>query len=236
MYVIDFHSHVLPGIDDGSRSEDMSRRMLRISARQGVEVMAATPHFYGDRDTIEKFLKRRESAWEKALPLAEEAGIELLAGAEVAYFDNMSQAAGIEELTLAGTEILLVEMPFRAWSRREIQELDRLLREGYRLVLAHLERYLGFQNDKGILEAIYERPILVQLNAESLFGFWNGQKALKLFKEGRAHLLGSDCHNLTSRPPDLAEGRAVIEKKMGAGKLAEIDELGRRLLGKVNLS
>ncbi|MBQ7145868.1 MAG: capsular polysaccharide biosynthesis protein [Lachnospiraceae bacterium] len=232
--MIDFHSHVLPGIDDGSRNPEMSRMMFYEAARQGVEVMAATPHFYGDRDTIDRFLKRRESAWEKALPLAEEAGIELVAGAEVAYFDNMSQAGGIEALTLADTEILLVEMPFRAWSRREIQELDRLLHEGFRLMLAHLERYLGFQKDKGILEAIYERPIFVQLNAESLLGFWNGQKALKLFKEGRAHLLGSDCHNLTSRPPNLAEGRAVIEKKLGRGKLAEIDKLGERLLEQVS--
>lgn len=232
--MIDFHSHVLPGIDDGSRNPEMSRMMFYEAARQGVEVMVATPHFYGDRDTIDRFLKRRESAWEKALPLAEEAGIELVAGAEVAYFDNMSQAEGIEALTLADTEILLVEMPFRAWSRREIQELDRLLHEGFRLMLAHLERYLGFQKDKGILEAIYERPIFVQLNAESLLGFWNGQKALKLFKEGRAHLLGSDCHNLTSRPPNLAEGRAVIEKKLGRGKLAEIDKLGERLLEQVS--
>ena len=68
-------------------------------------------------------MKRRQEALEKALPLAEEAGIALLAGAEVAYFDNMSQAEGIETLTLADTEVLLVEMPFRAWSRREIQEL-----------------------------------------------------------------------------------------------------------------
>ena len=230
MRVIDFHSHVLPGIDDGSKDREMTGHMLRKAARQGVQVVAATPHFYGDRDTIERFLKRREAALEKALPLAEEVGIELLAGAEVAYFDNMSQAEGIEDLTLGASGILLVEMPFRAWSRREIQELDRLLLEGYQLMLAHLERYLGFQKDKGILEAIYERPILVQLNAESLLGFWNGQKAVKLFKEGRAHLLGSDCHNLTSRPPNLAEGRAVIEKKMGAGRLAEIDALGERLL------
>ena len=236
MPMIDFHSHILPGIDDGSRDLAMTGHMLRKVVRQRVAVMAATPHFYGDKDTIERFLKRRQEALEKTLPLAEEAGIQLLAGAEVAYFDNMSQAAGIEKLTLAGTEILLVEMPFRAWSRREIQELDRLLHEGYQLMLAHLERYLGFQKDKGILEAIYERPIFVQLNAESLLGFWNGQKALKLFKEGRAHLLGSDCHNLTSRPPNLAEGRAVIEKKLGRAKLAQIDELGRSLLGKVNLS
>ena len=149
--MIDFHSHVLPGIDDGSRNPEMSRMMFYEAARQGVEVMAATPHFYGDRDTIDRFLKRRESAWEKALPLAEEAGIELVAGAEVAYFDNMSQAGGIEALTLADTEILLVEMPFRAWSRREIQELDRLLHEGFRLMLAQLERYLGFHKDKVIL-------------------------------------------------------------------------------------
>ena len=230
MQVIDFHSHVLPGIDDGSRSPDMSRRMLEEAVRQGVNVMVATPHFYGDSDRIERFQKRREAAGEMVLPMARELGIEVVLGAEVAYFDNMSQAEGLDRLTLGDSRIMLVEMPFRQWSRREIQELERLLHDGYQLILAHLERYLGFQKDKSILESIWKQPILIQLNAESLLGFWNGQKAVKLFKEGRAHLLGSDCHNLTSRPPNLAEGRAVIEKKLGRGKLVQIDRLGEKLL------
>ena len=208
----------------------MSRRMLEEAVRQGVNVMVATPHFYGDSDRIERFQKRREAAGEMVLPMARELGIEVVLGAEVAYFDNMSQAEGLDRLTLGDSRIMLVEMPFRQWSRREIQELERLLHDGYQLILAHLERYLGFQKDKSILESIWKQPILIQLNAESLLGFWNGQKAVKLFKEGRAHLLGSDCHNLTSRPPNLAEGRAVIEKKLGRGKLVQIDRLGEKLL------
>ena len=233
MGIIDFHSHVLPGIDDGSRSENMSRQMLEESARQGVEVMVATPHFYGDRDTINHFLRKRSEALEKVLPSAEELGIQLIAGAEVAYFDNMSQAEGIDRLTMGGSRIMLIEMPFRQWTRRDLQELERLLNNGYQLILAHVERYLSFQSDKSVLEAIWGKPILIQLNAESLPGFWNGQKSIKLFKDGKAHLLGSDCHNLSSRPPNLAVGRAVIGKKIGQHKLTQIDRLGERLLEEI---
>ena len=127
MRIIDFHSHILPGMDDGSQNADMTGLMLARSAKQGVRVMAATPHFYGDRDSIDHFLKKRQKAWESAIPLAEDLGMALIAGAEVAYFDNMSQAKGIERLTLGDSRVLLLEMPFRAWGSRDIQELERLL-------------------------------------------------------------------------------------------------------------
>lgn len=230
MSVIDFHSHILPDIDDGSKDTAMSGQMLRMAGEQGVRVMVATPHFYGDRDTVKKFLLRRSRALEAVLPLADEAGVTMLAGAEVAFFDYMSQAEELGLLAIEKTGVLLIEMPFRAWGKREIQELDRLMGRGYRLILAHLERYLGFQKDKGIMEAVWERPLFIQINAESLLGFWNRKTSLKLLKENRAHLLGSDCHNLSSRPPNLQLGRAVIEKKLGAEKLAQIDKQGEEIL------
>lgn len=230
MSVIDFHSHILPGIDDGSKDAAMSGQMLRMAGEQGVRVMVATPHFYGDRDTVKRFLLRRNRALDAVLPLAHEAGVTLLAGAEVAFFDYMSQAEELELLTIDKTDLLLIEMPFRAWGKREIQELDRLTDRGCRLILAHLERYLGFQKDKGVMEAIWERPLFIQINAESLTGFWNGRTSLKLLKENRAHLLGSDCHNISSRPPNMHLGRAIIEKKLGAEKLAQIDRQGEEIL------
>ena len=62
--VIDFHSHILPGIDDGSKNTDMSLAMLREMTAQGVDVCVATPHFYGWRRSVESFLERRTAAWE----------------------------------------------------------------------------------------------------------------------------------------------------------------------------
>ena len=231
MAVIDFHSHILPGIDDGCRDPEMTRAMLTEAARQGVEIMAATPHFYGDSDRVAKFLKRRGDAMEIARPLAAEAGIKLLAGAEVAFFDGMSRAEELALLTLGRTRLLLVEMPFRQWSERDVTEVRHLLGNGFIIMLAHLERYLGFQKEKGPLRELLELPVEIQFNAECLLDFWGRREPLRLLKSGRARFLGSDCHNSSSRPMNLGEGRAVVEKKLGGETLRQIDAAGAALLG-----
>ena len=87
--IIDFHSHILPGIDDGSKNLEQSLEMMRRSARQGVDTMVATPHFYAHHDDPERFLKRRAEA-ERSLreAMAAESGLpELAIGAEVYYFN-----------------------------------------------------------------------------------------------------------------------------------------------------
>ncbi|MBQ5951084.1 MAG: capsular polysaccharide biosynthesis protein [Lachnospiraceae bacterium] len=231
MSMIDFHSHILPGIDDGSRDAAMTRAMLEMSAAQGVTHMVATPHFYADLDTVDRFLARRERAIETAVPLAQEAGVDLFVGAEAAFFDGMSAAEEIEKLKIEGTDLLLLEMPFRAWSARDVRELERLLNGGYELILAHMERFPEFQRDKGILEAVLDLPLLVQINAEALLSWGPRHQVLKWFKAGKAHLLGSDCHNTDRRPPDLAEGRAVLLKKLGEDFLAGMDDFAEEILG-----
>lgn len=231
MSVIDFHSHILPGIDDGSRDAAMTRAMLEMSAAQGVTHMVATPHFYADSDTVERFLARRERAIEAAVPLAQEAGVDLFVGAEAAFFDGMSASEEIENLKIEGTDLLLLEMPFRAWSARDVRELERLINNGFEVILAHMERFPQFQRDKGITDAVLDLPLLVQINAEALLSWGSRHLPLKWFKEGRAHLLGSDCHNTDRRSPDLAEGRAVLAKKLGEDFLAGMDDFAEEILG-----
>lgn len=232
MGAVDFHSHFLPGIDDGSKNTDMTRDMLAASAAQGIDLMCATPHFYADSMRLSSFLERRQRSFEKAAPIAENLGIEIALGAEVAFFPGMADAEGIERLCFEGTPTMLVEMPFRAWTEKDLRELEKLRRNGIRPVMAHLERFFGFQKDKSIMETLFEMPVYVQLNAECLLRFSDRLKFLKLYKTGNAQLLGSDCHNVTSRPQNLAEGRAQIEKKLGPAFLDDMDALARRLAGK----
>lgn len=89
--MIDFHSHILPGIDDGSRDIEMSLRMLESSLRQGVTAIALTPHFYADNDTPERFLKRRDESF-RELQRVSGSRPRLLKGAEVYYFPGFSTA------------------------------------------------------------------------------------------------------------------------------------------------
>lgn len=229
--VIDFHSHILPGIDDGSKNTDMSLAMLREMTAQGVDVCVATPHFYGWRRSVESFLERRTAAWEHLSRRLEDGMPQILLGAEVAFFLELPELDDLDALCIQGTNILLLEMPFQQWTDAELDVVTRLcITRGYQVMLAHLERFLPLQKNRDILERILMLPVLVQLNAECLLPLFKRKPYLELLRRGEAHLLGSDCHNLESRPPELGAGRDIIERKLGESVLHRIDQLGSRLL------
>ena len=120
MGVIDFHSHILPGIDDGSRNVETSIGMLWMCKEHGVDTMIATPHFYADSNTVERFIDSRQKAYDKVM--AENMDIpQIIMGAEVAFFAGISRAEKTDALKVEGTDIMLLEMPFVTWSDSVVQ-------------------------------------------------------------------------------------------------------------------
>lgn len=230
MNIIDFHSHILPGIDDGSQNTETSVQMLESLAAQGVTVIIATPHFHADKMALKSFLKNRGAAYNVIQSAAAKRGIHLIPGAEVAFFTGIGDAGGLEQLTIAGTSLLLLEMPFRAWNGSDIREVEKLLNHGLMPIIAHIERFYPYQRNKRIMDALLSLPVLVQVNSEALFNRKTKHLSLELFRRGKAQLLGSDCHNMRSRPPNLAEGRRIIEKKIGRPYLEQMDRLGAEVL------
>jgi len=230
--VIDFHSHVLPKLDDGSRSVEMSLEMLRLARGMGVDIVLATSHYYGHRESKERFLERRAASW-RALSeaMSQESGLpKVLLGAEVAFSSHIVKHPELDELCIEGTRTLLLEMPFSSWTEYELDGVAALsLDHGYQVVLAHFERFLGMPGNEKMLERMMELPIRLQMNGERLLGFGGG-KWCRWFEDGRAGLLGSDCHNLTDRPPNLGPARARLARKAGAETLARVDALGAELL------
>lgn len=208
--MIDFHSHVLPGMDDGSKSVEESLAMLEVSAGQGISYMAATSHFYPMENSPERFLARRAAAVER-LRCAWKPGLpELLLGAEVYFFEGMSGVQELDALRLEGTELLMVEMPFSPWTERMVKELLAVHeRRGITVMLAHIERYFRYQ-PKGIWDDLRDRGILMQSNAEFFLSWRTKRKACRMLAEGKIHLLGSDSHNMSARPPRLGEALSVV--------------------------
>lgn len=206
----DFHSHILPGLDDGSRCVEESLDMLRVSAEQGIACVAATPHFYAEENEPEEFLKRRaaseerlRAAWQSGLP-------ELKLGAEVCFFEGISRCGGLDQLKLEGTQMLLLEMPFAHWGQRVLQEVQALqARPEMTVVLAHVERYLPWQ-DGETWERLLDWGVLNQCNAAFFLRWQTRHKALHMLRKGKIHLLGSDCHSMDTRPPRLGEALAVL--------------------------
>ena len=228
--MIDIHTHILPGMDDGSVSLEESLAMAKESARQGVRLLAATPHFYATQEDPNSFLRRREkslalleSAWQDSFPT-------LLVGAEVRYFDGISRVEKIAHLTLDHTRILLLEMPFTSWSRRMVEEVLELQRSrGLQVLLAHVERYLKDQ-DGQVWETFRQNGVWMQCNANFFLRWQTKRKAQALFKKGEIQMLGSDTHNMTTRPPNLAMARDALVKSLGQAAWRDFERRSYALL------
>ena len=211
--MMDFHSHILPEMDDGSRSPEMSRDMLEMMTEQKIDAVIATPHFYADNEAPEEFLRRRAEAVKRLGAILRPGMPRVLLGAEVAFFTGISRSPQIESLCVLGTKILLVEMPFDRWSEPVISELFMLRsRRGLIPVVAHIERYMEDQ-PRGIENRLTEQGILLQSNAAAFLERRSARHALRMFQRKQVLLLGSDAHNTTTRAPNLGEAVALLEEK-----------------------
>lgn len=228
--MIDLHTHVLPGMDDGSRSPEESARMLRALAAQGVTLAAATPHFYADENSPDRFLRRRKEAWERLQPVLEPGMPELTLGAEVYYFEGLCRNDELPLLCMEGTNTLLLEMPFEPWSRRMLGDLLEMADRGdMRVVLAHVERYMPFQS-RDVWDHVLQSMVLMQSNADFFLALRSRRRALHLLRDGQVQLLGSDCHGMEHRPPRIGSAAAYIRSHLGDGVLERIDTLAASLL------
>ena len=233
---IDFHSHILPGIDDGSGSTGETVGILEAESSQGVNLVCATPHFYAHRKSVDQFLERRNASYQH---VKERQGDRLTTlpdirlGAEVYYFSGMGRAKQLPELTLEGTDVILVEMPFEQWDAGVYRDVSEILtRQKLKVVLAHVERYVDLQKHKDIWDEIMELPLYIQLNAGSFLARGRSRRfCMKTVKERDNVILGSDCHNLRDRVPNMADAIKVIERKAGAGAVEMMQENACRLLG-----
>ena len=218
----DLHTHILPGMDDGSKNAEMSIRMLRAEWEQGIGAVALTSHFYPDTESPEHFLKRRAAAWDTlraaidALPPEERERLPRLAlGAEVAWVPRMSQWKRAEELCYTGTNLIMIELPFERWDSQLHRLLYDFMREtGLEPVIAHIDRYFKIQTAEALRE-LCALNLRTQVSASVFTRLATRSQALKYVRDGKAQLLISDCHDPVHRPPNLRPAMTVLEKKLG---------------------
>ena len=139
----------------------------------------------------------------------------------------------MEELKLLrfeNSKVLLIEMPMAKWSDYTVRELLEISSaRDFKLLIAHVERYMSYQSTS-VLEKLCGNGVLMQVNASFFNGFWQKRKALGLLHDGFIHAIGSDCHNITSRPPKIGNAFEVIQKKLGERYLTRLDDFGKSLL------
>ena len=224
--VVDFHSHILPGIDDGSASVEESIKLLQLEMEQGIKHVVATPHFYANYDSPQHFLRRRAAA-EQLLREATSAhaGLpEVTVGAEVYYFPGISESELLKQLTIGGKRCILIEMPHAPWSKAMYRDLEGIyVKQGLTPVIAHVDRYIAPFRTMGIPEQLADLPVIVQANADFFLDRPTSRMAMRMLRREQIQLLGSDCHNLKDRPPNLGSAIEKIRKKLGDEALERIE-------------
>lgn len=204
----DFHSHVLPQVDDGSKSLNISILMLQMEAEQGIERVIATPHFYPQKESLERFLRHRAESEKRLREEMENYSSlpELIIGAEVYYFPGISKSDALSELTIGDSRCILIEMPHGPWKDSMYKDLENIyVKRNLIPIVAHIDRYISPLRTYGIPRRLEDLPVRVQANAEFFLNKTTRGMALRMLKKDQIHLLGSDCHNLTYRKPNLGE-------------------------------
>lgn len=232
--MIDIHSHILPDIDDGSKNVEMSLQMLKESYKQGVTTVVATPHFYIKNDDIKSFLTKRENTYNILMDAIknEDSIPDIYLGAEVFYFNGISKIDNIEKLCINNSKYILIEMPFAKWNSRVFQEVEDLIYNRKLIpIIAHLERFVQFQKGTDNIEKLVSMRVIPQMNGEHLLSFFTKGKAIKWLSTGVIKLLGSDMHNLDTRPQNLEAACQIISKKLGNDILNEIEDLSKEIIG-----
>ena len=237
MTMTDLHTHILPGMDDGAADVEQSLAMLAMEAEQGVTRVALTPHFYPKREAMTDFLARRQAAYDRLteamalLPEEERDKLpRLYLGAEVAWQSDLLDCPDLSALCLGGGKYMLVELPFTAWNRQTVRQLWELMAcHGITPVIAHLERYLADQSSR-MVDSLLELDVPVQISCDILGHVFARRRAMKLLRSGQAHLIASDCHNCTSRAPNMAQGLSVLTAKLGRERAEELQELADSLV------
>ena len=212
--MLDIHTHILPKIDDGSKSVEMSLEMLRKSREQGVTTLVSTSHYYADVESPMSFRSRRAHARHKLEDALTGDEPELLYGAEVMYYPGICHSEEIAGLAIKGTDLLLIELPFIPWQSSVLDELVTLqYNSRLHIVLAHVERYLDFEK-KSVFRELFDKPFYFQCNADAFMFRHTRKLALNMLDSGLLHFLGTDCHNSTDRPPNMEVAKKIVEKKL----------------------
>jgi protein-tyrosine phosphatase len=217
--MIDLHSHILPGIDDGARDLATAINMARAFAEDGVTTVACTPHilpglYHNSGPQIRQaVVQLQQSVAEKGIPL------EFVTGADNHVVpDFLAELRAGKLLSLADTRYILVEPPHHVAPPRLEELFFSLISAQYVPILTHPERLTWISSGYEALIRLNTSGTWFQITAGSLAGDF-GRNARywgeRLLDEGRVHLLATDAHDLATRPPNLSRGRELAARRVG---------------------
>jgi protein-tyrosine phosphatase len=215
--VVDFHNHVIPGVDDGARDETDTRDALAAMFADGVRVLIASPHVDASialrQDRMDERMGELDTGWARLLEIAQAVpGMDVRRGAEV-KLDTPEPDLADERFRLAGGRFVLFEFPYFTVPPRSARAFTTVRAQGWIPIVAHPERYPGIRSDPDVVTAWREAGAYLQVNGPSLTGRY-GEEAraagLMMLENGWVDYLASDYH-ARGRPDISAYRQALLD-------------------------
>lgn len=230
--MIDLHCHMLPGIDDGPTSLDISIAMAAIAAADGIKVTACTPHIYpGLYDNDQAGIRAAIARFQIELKNAE-IPLQLVIGADVHMDPGLKAGLAAGRIpTLNGSRYFLFEPPHHVAPARLSESLFELMVAGYVPILTHPERLTWIGDHYDEMLELAQRGVWMQLTAASVTGRFGRAAqyfALKMLDDGIVHILATDAHHSIKRPPILSDAREMVAKRLGAREATNMVEVRPR--------
>lgn len=213
---VDLHNHILFGMDDGAQSINDSLYMLNQAITQGISQLVLTPHYNPITDDYDAFisLRNKNMAYLREVIEDERLPLNLKVGAEV-YFSTELLNRDLSELCIENTDYLLIELPTHSMPNNLLQHLYTLIQSGYRIVLAHIERYPYLKEDSELLVELIKQGVLMQVNGNSFLSKTHKNFIKSAIKHDLIHLVASDAHNNKDRTLNTRQALDAISKDYG---------------------
>lgn len=225
--VVDIHSHILPGIDDGAKSMQETIEMIDIAVKEGIDAIIATPHY--EVGIEPEVLTKYQEVYKEVLQYIEshEIPLQLYHGHEIYYSESIPEIlqAGNAH-TMCGSRYVLVEFPPGTEYVSIERAVSKLLYAGYWPILAHAERYMSLEKN-GRVEELIRMGVYIQLNTTAIVGKegWQTKRFChQLLKKNLVHVIGTDAHSPRHRRPQMKECLAYLDKKYGRAYRKRISE------------
>lgn len=216
--MIDIHSHILPGVDDGARTLEEALEMAEMAVRSGVKVMAVTPHSnqpeafenYDSREVRRKYHKLKEALAEENIPLQLVRGMEIFATEDVVDMIKLKKVVSLNH-----SHYYLIEFAFNISPHYIERTIQNVLQSGKVPVIAHPERYYCVQDEPNYLYHWRKMGALAQMNKGSVFGRfgnYSGRTAEILLKHRLVNCIASDAHGADMRTTDMREIKLYLDR------------------------
>lgn len=235
--LFDIHSHILPNVDDGARSEEEAIELLKIMKAQRITHILATPHFYPSEDnysdfhslTKNVFLQLKKQIKNLKLP-------KIYLGCEMLYFEGIGNSETLKNLCLNNSGFLLLELTDECITESLFEDIIKIRDNlGLTPIIAHVERYFKAKKYRKFIKFIEKENIIVQINASSVLIPFFKRTIKRLLKSNIKCVIATDTHSLDMRPPMMDSALKFIRNKFGEESYSHLIKNSEYLYDKIIL-